>query len=56
MSRIGGGDGVETGACISGEFRLWLQPAKLTDCSCDLYTWRCIGYRTGCTVLTPIDV
>ena len=38
MSRIGGGDGVETGACISGEFRLWLQPAKLTDHSCDVYT------------------
>ena len=30
MSRSGGGDGVETGACISGEFELWLQPAELT--------------------------
>ena len=31
MSRSGGGGGVETGACISGEFRLWLQPAELAD-------------------------
>ena len=56
MSRSGGGDGVETGACISGEFRLWLQPAKLTDHSCDVYTWKCRGYRAGCTVLTLLDV
>ena len=55
MSRSGGGDGVETGACISGEFRLWLQPAELTDHSCDVYTWRCTGYRTGSTVLTHLD-
>ena len=34
MSRSGGGGGVETGACISGEFRLRLQPAELTDHSC----------------------
>ena len=25
-----GGDCVETGACIYGEFELWLQPAELT--------------------------
>ena len=56
MSRSGGGDDVDTGACISGEFRLWLQPAELTDHSCDVYTWRCKGYRTGCTVLTLIDI
>ena len=30
MSRSGGGGGVETGACISGGFELWLQPAELT--------------------------
>ena len=30
MSRSGGGDGVEIGACIYGEFELWLQPAELT--------------------------
>ena len=30
MSRSGGGDGVETGACIYGEFELWLQIAELT--------------------------
>ena len=52
MSRSGGGDGVETGACISGEFGLWLQPAELTDHSCDVYTLRCTGYRTGCTEVT----
>ena len=26
----GGGNGIETGACISGEFELWLHPAELT--------------------------
>ena len=31
MRKSGGGDGVETGACIYGEFELWLQPAELTD-------------------------
>ena len=56
MSRSGGGDGVETVACISGEFRLWLQPAELTDHSCDVYTFRCTGYRTGCTALTLLDI
>ena len=30
MSRIGGGDGVEIGACIYRGFELWLQPAELT--------------------------
>ena len=30
MNRSGGGDGVEIGACIYGEFELWLQPAQLT--------------------------
>ena len=30
MSRSGGGDGVETGAYIYGEFELWLQSAELT--------------------------
>ena len=29
MSRIGGGDGVEIGARISGGFELWLQQAEL---------------------------
>ena len=29
MSRSGGGDGVEAGACISRGFELWLQPAEL---------------------------
>ena len=52
----GGGDGVETGACISGEFELWLQPAELTEYWCDMYTLRCIGCRTGCTVWTVPDV
>ena len=56
MSRSGGGDGVEIGACISGGFELWLQPAELTDYWCDVYTWRCIGYRECCTVGTLLDV
>ena len=56
MSRSGGGDGAETGACIFREFRLWLQPAELTDHSCDVYTWRCTGYRKGCTVLTLLYI
>ena len=30
IRRSGGGDGVETGACIYGEFELWLQSAELT--------------------------
>ena len=34
----GGGTSVETGACIFGEFELWLQPAELTDYWCDVYT------------------
>ena len=39
MSRSGGGgNNVETGACIFGEFELWLQPAELTDYWCDVYT------------------
>ena len=33
----GGGDGIETGACISREFELWLHPAKLTEYWCDVY-------------------
>ena len=56
MSRSGGGDGVETRACISGEFGLWLQPAELTDHSCDVYTFRCTGYRKGFTIGTHLDV
>ena len=33
---VGGGDGVETGACISGEFELRLQPVELTEYRCDV--------------------
>ena len=47
-----GGDGVETGACIFGEFELWLAPAELTEYWCDVCTWKCTGYRTGYTVWT----
>ena len=36
MSRSGRGDGVETGACISGEFELRLQPVELTEYRCDV--------------------
>ena len=33
---MGGGDGIETGACIFGEFELRLQPAELTEYWCDV--------------------
>ena len=33
MSTSGGGYGAEIGACISGGFELWLQPAELTRLS-----------------------
>ena len=56
MSRSEGGDGVETRACISGEFRLRLLPAELTDYSCDMYTKRRTCCRTGCTLLTLLDI
>ena len=48
MSRSGGGDGVEIGACISRGFEIWLQPVELTDHRCDVYTWRCESYRKDC--------
>ena len=56
MSRSGGDDGVKTGACTSGHYELWLQPAELTEHWCDVYTCTCTGYRTGCTVLVPLRV
>ena len=40
------------------KFELWLQPAELTDCWCNVYTRsrRCTGYGTRCTVFTVLDV
>ena len=32
-----GGDGVETGACIFGEFELWRNPATLIEYWCYVY-------------------
>ena len=51
-----GGEGVKTAACKLQKFELWLQPAELTDCWCDVYTRRCTGYRTRCTNFTVLDV
>ena len=36
---VGGGEGVETGACTFGELEQWLQPVKLTEYWCDVHSW-----------------
>ena len=52
---VGGGDGVETGACIFGELEQWLQPVKLTEYWCDVHSWSYTDYRTGCAVWLLLD-
>ena len=56
IGRSEGGDGAETGACISGEFELQLHPAGLTEYWCSVYALGCIGYRTSCTVWTLLGI
>ena len=48
----GEGDGVEAEACSlignSGPLR---QPVKMSEYCSDMNMWRCMKYKTGCTVL-----
>ena len=51
----GEGDGVEAEACSlignSGPLR---QPVKMSEYCSDMNMWRCMKYKTGCTVLDSL--
>ena len=52
MSRVGGGDVVETETCsLIGTSRSERQPVKMSEYWSDVNMWRCTDYKTGCAVL-----